>query len=64
MKVMLRIKDDVYAVVQKVAELEKKSVPEFIEDGIRAYLQGALDNELSNYFDIDTCDYKYPILEE
>ena len=64
MKVTLRIRDDVYAVVKKVAMLEKRSVKELIGEGIRIYLQSILDEPLSEHFDIDTSDYKYPILEE
>jgi len=64
MEVTLKIREEVYEVIQKVAELENRSVPETIGEGIRVYLQGSLENELSNYFDIDTTDFSYPILEE
>lgn len=63
MEVTVKIRDEVFGVVEKVAELEEKSVPELIGEGIRVYLQGALDNNLGDYFAINTDDCTYPILE-
>jgi len=64
MDVKLKVRDEIYRVVEKIANLQDLSVEEVIAEGIRTYLQGVLDELLSDHFDIDTTDYTYPILEQ
>jgi len=64
MDVKLKIRDEIYRVVEKIANLQDLSVEEAIGEGIRTYLQGMLDEPLTDLFDIDTTDYTYPILEQ
>lgn len=64
MDVQLKIRDEIYRVVEKIANLQDLSVEEAIGEGIRTYLQGMLDEPLTDLFDIDTTDYTYPILEQ
>jgi len=63
MDVKLKVRDEIYRVVEKIANLQDMSVEEAIGEGIRMYLQGMLDEPLTDLFDIDTTDYTYPILE-
>jgi len=60
----LKIRDEIYRVVKKIADLQDLSVEEAIGEGIRIYLQGMLDEPLTDLFDIDTSNYNYPILEQ
>lgn len=61
MTVTLQIRDEINQILEKIADLEDRTVEELIGEGVRIYIQAAFDSELGDYFDLKTDD---PILEE
>jgi hypothetical protein len=61
MQITLTINNNVHKALEKIADLEDRTVEELIGEGVRTYIQAAFDSELGDYFDLKTDD---PILEK